>query len=131
MKALKWFFGAQVVYKIVIAVNKVSFFCLYIRIFITPIFRRICFTGIAVVTSWGLAYVLVTIFQCKPMASFWDKTIKNPRCLHNETLWMSYSVLNIVFDLIILALPIRPVSELRLPKAKKIGLLVVFGMGTL
>lgn len=131
IRALKWFFGAQVVYKIVITVNKVSFFCLYLRIFTMPTFRRICFIGIGVVTSWGLAYVLVTIFQCKPIASFWDKGIKSPKCLDNEAMWMSYSVINIIFDLIILTLPVKPIRQMRLPKAKKIGLLVIFAMGTL
>ncbi|CAI7624536.1 unnamed protein product [Penicillium pancosmium] len=95
-----------------------------------PTFRRICFIGIGVITSWGLAYVLVTIFQCKPMASFWDKRIKTPECLDNEAMWMSYSVMNIIFDLIILTLPIKSIRQLRLPKAKKIGLLVIFAMGT-
>lgn len=131
IKALKWFFGAQILYKIVIAVNKVSFFCLYLRIFVTATFRRICYTGIGVITAWGLAYVFTTIFQCKPIAVFWDKEIKDSKCLDNETFWMSYSIINIVFDVIILALPINPVRKLKLPKAKKIGLLVIFGMGTL
>ncbi|KAJ5194221.1 hypothetical protein N7491_001557 [Penicillium cf. griseofulvum] len=128
--ALKWFFGAQVVYKIVIAVNKLSFLCLYLRIFPQRTFRWICYYGLGVISVWGAAYVFLTIFQCKPMASFWDKTIKNPNCLDKEGLWMSYSVINIIFDLLILALPIYPLSQLRLQRAKKIGLLVVFGMGT-
>ncbi|KAJ5502499.1 hypothetical protein N7463_005373 [Penicillium fimorum] len=127
--ALRWFFGAQLVYKIVIAVNKLSFMCLYLRIFPQRTFRLICYYGLGVITIWGTAYVFLTIFQCKPIASFWDITIKNPKCLDKEGLWMSYSVINIIFDLLILALPIYPLSQLRLQRAKKIGLLVVFGMG--
>ncbi|KAJ5171305.1 uncharacterized protein N7500_004088, partial [Penicillium coprophilum] len=127
--ALRWFFGAQLVYKIVIAVNKLSFMCLYLRIFPQRAFRLICYCGLGIITVWGTAYVFLTIFQCKPIASFWDITIKNPKCLNKEGLWMSYSVINIIFDLLILALPIYPLSRLRLQRAKKIGLLVVFGMG--
>jgi hypothetical protein len=129
--ALKWFFGAQIVYKIVIAVNKLSFLCLYLRIFPQRIFRLICYYGLGVISIWGAAYVFLTIFQCKPIASFWDKTIKTPKCLDKEGLWMSYSVINMVLDLLILALPIYPLSQLRLQRSKKIGLLVVFGMGAL
>lgn len=44
---------------------------------------------------------------------------------------MSYSLINIGFDLAIIALPIYPLSQLRLQRVKKIGLLVVFGMGAL
>ncbi|KAJ5091790.1 hypothetical protein NUU61_006660 [Penicillium alfredii] len=131
MAALGWFFGAQITYKIVIAVNKLSFLCLYLRIFPARAFRWTCYGGLVLISVWGLVFVFVTIFQCKPISSFWDKSIKNPQCLPNEPLWMSFSVINIIFDLAILALPIYPLSQLRLPRAKKIGLLVVFGMGAL
>ena len=129
--ALKWFFGAQIMYKIVIAVNKLSFLCLYLRIFPQRIFRWSCYIGFSLITAWGLAYLFATIFQCKPMASFWDMTIKNPQCLDKKGLWMSYSLINIGFDLAIIALPIYPLIQLRLQRIKKIGLLVVFGMGAL
>ncbi|KAJ6087661.1 hypothetical protein N7467_006575 [Penicillium canescens] len=129
--ALKWFFGAQIMYKIVIAVNKLSFLCLYLRIFPQRIFRWSCYIGFGLITAWGLAYLFATIFQCKPIASFWDMTIKNPQCLDKKGLWMSYSLINIGFDLAIIALPIYPLSRLRLQRIKKIGLLVVFGMGAL
>jgi hypothetical protein len=129
--ALKWFFGAQIMYKIVIAVNKLSFLCLYLRIFPQRIFRWSCFIGFGLITAWALAYLFATIFQCKPIASFWDRTIKNPQCLDKKGLWMSYSLINIGFDLAIIALPIYPLSQLRLQRIKKIGLLVVFGMGAL
>ncbi|KAJ5305978.1 hypothetical protein N7508_004993 [Penicillium antarcticum] len=127
--ARKWFFGAQIMYKIVIAVNKLSFLCLYLRIFPQRIFRWSCYIGFGLITGWGLAYLFATIFQCKPIASFWDVTIKNPQCLDKKGLWMSYSLINIGFDLAIIALPIYPLSRLRLQRLKKIGLLVVFGMG--
>lgn len=131
LAALKWFFAAQIVYKIVITVNKLSFLCLYLRIFPQRAFRWSCYGGVGVVTAWGLAYVFLTIFQCEPIASFWDITIKNPKCLDKEGLWMSYAIINIIFDLLILALPIYPLTRLRLQRAKKIGLLAVFGMGAL
>ncbi|KAJ5157760.1 uncharacterized protein N7482_008860 [Penicillium canariense] len=117
-------------YKVVIGVNKISFLCLYLRIFITTIFRRICYCGIIIVSAWTLSYLLSTIFQCKPMAYFWDKTIKHPKCANNEALWMSYSIINLILDLSVLALPIYPLSKLKLTRDKRIGLFVVFSMGT-
>lgn len=129
--ALKWFFGAQIVYKIVITINKLSFLCLYLRIFPQRVFRYACYTGLGLISVWGMAYVFLTIFQCKPIACFWDKTIKNPECLDKEGLWMSYSIINLVFDVAIIALPIYPLSQLRLQRGKKIGLLVIFGLGAL
>ncbi|RHZ52698.1 hypothetical protein CDV55_103566 [Aspergillus turcosus] len=128
--ALKWFYGAQIVYKVVITVNKISFLCLYLRIFIQPTFRRICYGGIAFLTAWGLAYILVTIFQCTPVAAFWDKTITHKTCVNSKAQWLSYAVINIVCDVLILAMPIYPVSKLHLARGKKIALAVIFGLGT-
>ncbi|KAF7183343.1 hypothetical protein CNMCM7691_003256 [Aspergillus felis] len=130
VKALKWFYGAQIVYKVVITVNKISFLCLYLRIFIQPVFRRVCYGGIAFLSAWGLAYILVTIFQCTPVAAFWDKTISKKSCVNSKAQWLSYAVINIVCDVAILALPIYPVSKLHLAQGKKIALAVIFGMGT-
>ncbi|GIJ88086.1 hypothetical protein Asppvi_007002 [Aspergillus pseudoviridinutans] len=130
VKALKWFYGAQIVYKVVITVNKISFLCLYLRIFIQPVFRRVCYGGIAFLSAWGLAYILVTIFQCTPVAAFWDKTIAKKSCVNSKAQWLSYAVINIVCDVAILALPIYPVSKLHLAQGKKIALAVIFGMGT-
>ncbi|KAF7159440.1 hypothetical protein CNMCM6106_006713 [Aspergillus hiratsukae] len=129
-KAIQWFYGAQIVYKVVITVNKISFLCLYLRIFIQPTFRRICYGGIAFLSAWGLAYILVTIFQCTPIEAFWDKTITDKTCVNSKAQWLSYAIINIVCDVLILAMPIYPVSQLRLARGKKIALAVIFGLGT-
>ncbi|PKX88685.1 uncharacterized protein P174DRAFT_455344 [Aspergillus novofumigatus IBT 16806] len=129
-KALKWFYGAQIVYKVVITVNKVSFLCLYLRIFIQPVFRRVCYGGIAFLSAWGLAYILVTIFQCTPVNAYWDKSITQKTCVNSKAQWLSYAVINIVCDVAILALPVYPVSQLHLARGKKIALAVMFGLGT-
>ncbi|EAW10000.1 uncharacterized protein ACLA_042220 [Aspergillus clavatus NRRL 1] len=127
--ALKWFFAAQVMYKVVITINKISFLCLYLRIFIQPVFRRICYGGIVFLVAWGLAYILVTIFQCTPIASFWDKSIVHKTCVNSKAQWLSYAVINILSDVAILTLPIHPVTTLHLPRAKKMAVVAIFGMG--
>lgn len=118
-------------YKVVIGITKVSFLCLYLRIFIQPNFRRTCYGSIIFVIAWSLAYLLVTVFQCQPIASFWDKTIQTPKCVDSKSQWLSYAVINILSDVAILALPIYPISKLRLARAKKIALAVIFGLGAL
>ncbi|KAF7117306.1 hypothetical protein CNMCM5793_006055 [Aspergillus hiratsukae] len=128
--ALKWFYGAQIAYKVVITINKISFLCLYLRIFIQPTFRRICYGGIAFLTAWGLAYNLVTVFQCIPVDAYWDETITHKTCVNSKAQWLSYAVINISCDVVILAMPIYPVSQLHLARGKKIALAVIFGMGT-
>ncbi|PLN78369.1 hypothetical protein BDW42DRAFT_202212 [Aspergillus taichungensis] len=127
--ALKWIFVAQVMYKVVITINKTSFLCLYLRIFIQPVFRWLCFAGIAFLNCWGLGYILVTIFQCRPIAYFWDKSIANPNCVDTKAQWLSYAIINIVCDALILIMPLYPISQLRLPRAKRFGLAGIIALG--
>lgn len=118
-------------YKVVITINKTSFLCLYLRIFIQPVFRWLCFAGIIFLNSWGLGYILVTIFQCQPIASFWDKSITNPNCVDTKAQWLSYAIINIVCDALILIMPLYPISQLRLPRAKRFGLAGIIALGAL
>lgn len=118
-------------YKVVITVNKISFLCLYLRIFIQPTFRKICFGGIVFLVCWGLAYILVTIFQCLPVDAFWDHHITKKSCVNSEAQWLSYAVINILSDVSILALPMFPISKLRLPRAEKMALACLFSLGAL
>lgn len=118
-------------YKVVITLNKVSILCLYLRIFIDKTFRWICFSGIAFIASSGMAFILATIFQCTPVAGYWDRAIKGAHCIKSEPFWFSYAMINIVTDVAILALPVRQIIKLQLPRRDKIGLMGVFLIGGL
>lgn len=128
----QWFYAAQVMYKVVITLNKVSILCLYYRIFsIDKPFRYICYGANMFIISSGVAYIVATIFQCSPIRGFWDKTAKDIHCINSGAFWMSYAVLNITTDVAILCLPIRQIMLLRLPRMDKIGLGCVFLLGAL
>ncbi len=126
----QWFFYAQVFYKVVLGLNKVSMLCLYLRIFIAKYFRRLCYVSLAVVIGWAVGSTVATVFQCVPVAGFWNKSI-DARCIHSDAFWYSYGITNIITDAIIFALPIREVSKLHLPRREKIGIMLVFMMGAL
>lgn len=89
---------------------------------------------IALVTAANIAFVLVTIWQCKPIAAFWDKSllkIPGNHCFSSKAFWFSYSVINIILDFLILLLPIHEVLRLQLPTKEKIALCGVFSLGIL
>ncbi|KAK5201095.1 hypothetical protein LTR16_003847 [Cryomyces antarcticus] len=77
----------------------------------------------------GIAYVLATVFQCTPIPAFWNKTIRDRRCINKQAFWTSYSALNIATDLFVLALPIRQIISLHLPRIDKFAVLGVFLLG--
>ena len=130
----QWFYGAQITYKIAVALYKLSMLFLYLRIFTGSRFKVLTYTLIGIVTASGCAFVLVTIWQCKPIAAFWDKSLllnKNNHCFSSEAFWFSYSIVNIVLDFLVLLLPIHEIWKLQLPKRDKLALCAVFSLGLL
>jgi hypothetical protein len=82
------------------------------------------------VTS-SIAFTLVTIFQCRPVSYTWDKNIKGGKCINfNGGAWANGAI-NILQDILIVALPIQEVRKLQLERKKKIGLYIMFGLGGL
>ena len=107
---------------------------LYLRIFPGTSFRLVTHVLIAFIVAVSIAFITVTIFQCKPISAFWDKTLlKNPanHCFKAKAFWFSYSVINIVSDVLILLLPISEVIKLQLPRREKVALCGVFSLGIL
>lgn len=75
-------------------------------------------------------YLFIVSFQCTPVQSLWDPTIKG-KCINPQVIMYSAAGIGIFEDLAILALPIRSVLELRLSAWKKFSIIVVFGVGSL
>ena len=92
-------------------------------------------TLIVITLAAGIAFTLVTIWQCTPIAAFWDKSIliKDPssHCFDSEAFWFSYALVNIVLDVLVLILPIHEVAKLQLPWREKGELTAVFSLGVL
>jgi hypothetical protein len=125
------FFAAQVMYKVVLTFDKISILCMYYRIFkVDHTFRIASHAVNAFIILSGTAYILATIFQCTPVAGFWNKTI-HPKCINSEAFWISYATINILTDIVLLTLPIRQVMKLNVSKVEKFGLILVFFTGCL
>ncbi|KAF1845979.1 uncharacterized protein K460DRAFT_312988 [Cucurbitaria berberidis CBS 394.84] len=131
MTARKWFYGANIMYKVVLMFNKISVVCLYYRIFSvsTRYFRIVCHVMNGWIISSGLAFIIATVFQCTPVAAFWDRSIPGFKCFKNEPWWISYATTQITTDFMLLAMPIRQILLLSMGRAEKLGICLVFGTG--
>lgn len=103
---------------------------LYLRLSPDVNFRRVVYGVICVVIAYTLAYELIIIFQCRPVAAAWDITIKGT-CLKPMMPMMILSSFNILMDLITLGLPIKLFFELQMSRKQQISLVVIFGAGAL
>ncbi|CAA9964650.1 hypothetical protein P3342_010723 [Pyrenophora teres f. teres] len=131
LTARKWFYGANIIYKIVLMFNKVSVVCLYYRIFAvtTSSFRIICHIMNTWIVVTGLAFTIATVFQCTPIAAFWDRSIQGAKCFKNKPWWISYATVQISTDFVLLAMPARQIMKLSIGKAENLGIALVFGTG--
>ncbi|PGG96560.1 hypothetical protein AJ79_09540 [Helicocarpus griseus UAMH5409] len=128
--ALKYFYAAQIFYKIVIALAKMSILFLYRRIFyIERYFCWACNFLNVFTAAHGLAFILATVWQCDPVAAFWDKDIPGSYCIDSHAFWLAYSVINIVTDVVMLILPVQEVLRLKLRRRDKCALVFVFTLG--
>ncbi|TVY13954.1 Satratoxin biosynthesis SC1 cluster protein 4 [Lachnellula arida] len=108
---------------------KFSVLLLYRRIFITRSFK-ISTTVIAIlVTLWVIVKNLVGAFQCTPVRKAWIKSTPG-HCINFIDLVLGAQAFNVVFDIVILILPMRAVYKLHLPLHKKLGVMAIFAVGT-
>ncbi|OAP65557.1 hypothetical protein AYL99_01529 [Fonsecaea erecta] len=126
--AFEWLWIAQLLYKFANGMTKISIVLLYLRIFPTRKFQILAWAVIAYVVAYCTAAVCTSIWQCNPIAKAWKKTLPG-HCIDIGKLWYANSVLTIVADLVLIAMPVNQIVRLKLPLSQKLGLIFVFSLG--
>jgi hypothetical protein len=85
---------------------------------------------IGFVLAVGFAFILATIFQCKPISGAWDKS-SSPTCSNGNTIIYIGSGFGIAQDLLILFLPVPELLALQMTTKKKLNVLGMFSIGGL
>ncbi|KAH8722778.1 hypothetical protein GQ44DRAFT_621776 [Phaeosphaeriaceae sp. PMI808] len=87
---------------------------------------------------WGLIFLFLAIFPCKPVSKHWDIMVtgscfgwgaKDPNVFY--PMFAAHSASNMFLDLLVLVVPIPFLGMLRLAGKSKAGLITLFSMGTL
>lgn len=114
---------------------KASLLLFYYRLFKVDRFLRYSvYFGLAFILGWGIAYFWALLFQCTPMAYFWDRSIAGGHCIdhgkvNNNSLSVSNAATNIFTDVICIIAPLHVLWNLKLSRVKKTLLVVVFFLG--
>ncbi|KAH8678286.1 hypothetical protein BX600DRAFT_507246 [Xylariales sp. PMI_506] len=111
---------------------KLSLLLFYHRM--TPSTRFIWATRITsfiVVVSYTIISFSL-IFGCRPIQGSWDVTLEaSAVCLDRSALFVTTAIAGCVSDLLIIALPIPIVAKLNMPLRPRIGIILIFSVGTL
>lgn len=110
---------------------KIVLLAFYLKVFPNQVFRRATWAMIWLITSWTTGLTLVALFQCKPVSFAWQRwdLQHNGRCINYSAFVLTQAALNLLFDLIILVMPMPTLYRLNTNTRKKIQIMVMFSLG--
>lgn len=121
---------ASILYCPLLAFAKFSILALYLRLGPMRWFRIAIFVTMFIVIGANFALIFAFIFACSPIKRGWDVTITEGSCINRAALYIATAVLNMATDIMILVLPIPMVVKLLMPRAQKLGLILIFAVGS-
>ncbi|KAI1111872.1 hypothetical protein F5Y14DRAFT_288999 [Nemania sp. NC0429] len=107
---------------------KLSMLCLYHRIYTTRIFRRWVYFVIALDVIYVISFIPLFLTNCIPLSQYWDP---KPTGWCRDTIAGDNATLavNLVLDLLVLALPLPVLWRLQMSIRDKLTVTAMFGFG--
>ena len=109
---------------------KIGVLLFYARLFTIGNFRRWVIAAGAFVTATHVSIIIAQLFQCTPVSHFWTAA-DGGHCINEVAFYLASGCLNIVGDVLVVSLPIRPVWQLRTSLGMRVALLFLFCLGGL
>lgn len=80
-----------------------------------------------------IAFCCAAIFVCSPVSYAWEQWDgeHTGKCINNNSLAFAHAAFNVLLDFVALSLPVPQILGLQLSMRKKVGVLLMFGVGTL
>jgi hypothetical protein len=112
---------------------KTTFFLMYLELFSPLVWLRwACYIGITV--NWGfyIGKFVSTVYLMAPNpGQSWQEATQNPRYAKIINMTIPIATGSLILDLYILILPMIVLWKLQVARAKKPGLVAIFGVGFL
>jgi hypothetical protein len=125
-------FVAQILLFPALAMSKISICYAYLRIFYSFVVgRRIIQVLIGVLILTIIPFDIEIIFQCKPIHVYWTEGHPSSKCINDLAGLFVNGTVNIVADVIIMAIVLPRVYELKLHSRQRWALIGVVLLGTL
>ncbi|KAI7199854.1 hypothetical protein KC316_g8596 [Hortaea werneckii] len=122
---------ASILYAPVMMFAKISLLIFYKKLTPARWMQITVWTVGAFVLAYTVATVLALLFACTPLEKNWNITIQNGQCINKGGIYLFTAAVNALTDLIILGIPVPMVFHLQMSRAQKMGLLIMFVVGSL
>lgn len=113
------------------ALTRYSILALYLRVFSPRWLRLLSWFFVGFITCQWLAYTFAAIFQCHPVAYYWDREIPGGKCFNVDKFNKAITPANVAADCIILVMPLPTIWKMHASKLRKAGYTIILGLGIL
>jgi hypothetical protein len=108
--------------------SKLSVLLMYTAIMPTPSMIRSAWTIGGLIVCWNLGDILAGFLICRPLARNWDFTLEGT-CGSQPSFYFAMGIINLVYDAVMIALPIPHLLRLEMATKKKILAIALFSVG--
>ncbi|KAL6703556.1 hypothetical protein ACN47E_009581 [Coniothyrium glycines] len=131
-ETLLFFWISEIAYFTALGFIKISFLLFYLQIFPEKRFRRIVSGTICFQVLSMIAFGFAAVFVCSPVNYAWLQWDgeHEGKCINNNTLAFTHAGHSILLDFVALSLPFTQIWKLQLGLKKKIGVLLMFSVGS-
>ncbi|KAF2742747.1 hypothetical protein M011DRAFT_255856 [Sporormia fimetaria CBS 119925] len=128
---LYYFWIESIIYGPIIFFTKFSILLLYLRLLVPTHWSPLWVVNHIIIAISAMFYASITlakIWQCSPREKTWDDNTPGT-CINLPLLLQVSGLFNTISDVLILLVPIKPVSTLRVSWWKKVGICGIFTIG--
>lgn len=128
-----YFYIMAVLYFLQVTLLKMSLLFFYLRIFPDKTVRRFLWGTVWFNAGFGLFFVVLSIFQCQPISFYWTKWDgeHEGKCLGINGIAWANAAVSIALDVWMLTIPLLQLRKLQMHWTKKVGVAIMFIVGTL
>ena len=111
--------------------SKASILLFYRRISPNKVFHIIIWVTMAFTIALFIAVLLADLFQCTPVAYFWDHSIPGGHCFNQAAFYFAAAGCSVLGDVWILVLPMPVFWGLQISLKRRLVLMSLFAVGFL
>ncbi|KAK5101415.1 hypothetical protein LTS08_005022 [Lithohypha guttulata] len=120
---------ASVLYVPCLGFAKFSILSLYRKISQLKWFNVCIYILMTIIVCYSIGIIFALIFPCQPIPANWDLSVSG-KCIDKAAIYLATAAVNVITDFLILTLPLPMVLRLHMPRGKKIGLVILFVVGS-
>ncbi|ORY69615.1 uncharacterized protein BCR38DRAFT_419577 [Pseudomassariella vexata] len=126
-----WNYAVQILYNPILALVKTSVLLSLLRLFgQTPGVRRFILWVNTANLAAMVGILVAVVLQCYPIEKTWEP-LREGTCIDRRILFVTMASFNILTDLLVLGIPLRILSGLKIPTRTQFALMFVFLLGFL